>query len=294
MFTGRLRGIMEDLVTFTPDFIRQHFEAVRALYAAPTIDTTTFGPSLLEQGLAFHELSWDQLRAALVGLTRVGLVDKRVQVVLSEHAFLWAWIGQVLLTTYPPTFLARAGEEELGHALDLALRAVLSTGPPDDLDRNSAALLRNRHELAAYIAFPVLESTMRRANADVVNRDGVVIRGPEPNWDFRPGGRCNSIAKLLVRYTGLPSVTSELKDDIANILSDLGPEPYQTIQGWRNPMLHGEYATAVVGGTVLALATRVLLEEIRADYEELAERQRSSVTFWAPHGGQQSHFYPPG
>src|SRR5215217_116395 len=52
---------------------------------------------LLANGVNFHELSHEQLCAALIGLSKVLLRPGLNTIVHQDHSALWAWCGELLL-----------------------------------------------------------------------------------------------------------------------------------------------------------------------------------------------------
>jgi hypothetical protein len=265
----------------------------------------------------FHELDFDELRAATVGLAEVLLLQGMNTIVDADHHLLWAWCGEVLLGRGAP--YAHQAEPEIAELATTALRASLvyaGPGTREAFDQMRAAqnllqlsereLLSHSHVVLVYLSFPLLEAVTRRACPGYVNLRGevqaVFPRLNGQNYAVRQ--RCSSIGDL-VKLLNETVAGTDLRDDLWAILANIasvggGTDPYRVLFDWRNSSLHGEVSLPAIGGTVLTLALRIALESIADDYEthrvaglERAQREVGTAQVigrWSP---APWSFYPP-
>lgn len=230
-----------------------------------------------------HELDYDGVRAALVGLTEILLLPGLNTVVDLDHQLLWSWCGELLLGSRSGITLDR----EIRGLAEIAVRAALAGARPHTLeafesgrqasellDANSNELLQRSHALLPYLAFPLLEAMARRACSSHIDLRGTVLE-PFPRVDgrmYRVGRRCSNVADVL-RLLVSTRAGESLHDDLIEVLDhvaqfgDASADGYDVLFDWRNSSLHGEVSHATIGGTVLSVALLVALDSLRGDYE---------------------------
>lgn len=270
-----------------------------------------------------HDLSYDELREAVVGLTEILLLPGMNTVIDLDHSLLWCWLGELLVGRDGP--LSPSAEREISRLAEVALRAALANvRPPTEqafeearaafelLDNNSGQLLQNAHAVLPYVAFPLLEAVCRRACSTYLDLRGIVLQ-PFPQRNRRlydVGRRCSSVAdalSLLVDTVAAPQLASDLREMLEHIATfgssgdyEFPPDGYAVLFEWRNSSLHGEASLTTIGGTVLSLALLIALDALRADYPQhranalsrgVREVQTAKMTGrWSP---SPWSYYPP-
>src|SRR5689334_8066643 len=68
---------------------------------------------LLNNGVAFDELAYEEIRAACLGLTHVLLLPGQNTIIDEDHRFFWSWTGEVLAGARP-AFVSDDEPELLG------------------------------------------------------------------------------------------------------------------------------------------------------------------------------------
>ena len=274
-------------------------------------------------GVRFHDLSYQELREAAVGLCDILLLPGLNTIIDRDHELLWSWCGEVLLGRDAP--LASTADSEIRELATTTLRASLANVRPpareayerartasDLMEHNAREFLMRAHVVLAYLAFPLLEATARRACSDFVDLRGKVLASfPRASGQqYKVGTTCSSVADLLrlLASTASPSLQKDLADiciHIAELDLNTSPVPtasdgYDIVYRWRNSSLHGEMSLTTIGGTVLTLALLVALDAVRDDYEihrqaalSRAQRELSAgqtIGRWRP---SPYSFYPP-
>ena len=189
---------------------------------------------LLRNGIAFHALEYDELRAACLGLGRVLLLPGLNAIIDLDHIFLWSWCAEVVLSTASPVF--SGAEWELAQLCGACARAALAKARPAvasnaewELHREQNKVIpfhmrqmaANAHLILAYLSFPLLEGVAKKTCRAYVEYDGTV-RQPfsAPRAFGKPrqyptGAKCNSLRDLLHllhRQVASPSLAAALDD----------------------------------------------------------------------------------
>jgi hypothetical protein len=256
---------------------------------------------LLNNGIAFDELPYEEIRAACLGLTRVLLLPGRNTIIDQDHRFFWSWSGEVLAGARP-AFVSDDEPELLG-LMKLLFHAALASDACGT-DSHAAEVLRKRHVLVVYLAFPVLEGFLKKKCGRYVNPAGVVLQsfkvptssgGRRP---YRPGKRCSSVHDLLwLLYEEVAD--AELVDGLDALcehLSQFGTgHPFEVIYQWRNTSLHGSSLLPTIGGTILNTAILIALNAVRESYESIRLRAARRSAFFASTASPRTpwSFYPP-
>ncbi len=278
---------------------------------------------LHQNGVRFHELDYDELRAACVGLTEVLLLPGLNTIIDLDHKLLWSWCGEVLMGRGAP--YNHHVDREMAQLAALTLRCALSgtiarTREAFDqsadarrlLDGNSKEFLGKAHEALPYVAFPFLESVARRACGVFVDLRGSVLQPFQRRSGsmYSTGQRCSNVGDLLallvtqVAPAALQSDLTDVLSHIASLVPGQQGQPsldgYEVVFDWRNSSLHGETSLTTIGGTILSLALLVALDGVRNDYSQLqasalARAQREVSTAAAMKRWEPSpwSYYPP-
>lgn len=236
-------------------------------------------------GLAPHDFTYPELRAAALGLTRVLLLPGLNTVIDFDHQALWAWCAELLVGSRGTFF--SASEHELKGLMGLACRASLagaarpgrygfeeSRKQYEAMEPNARELVTHSHEVLAYLAFPLLEGVLRKVANQYVTYDGKVLQAfAGKNVQYPAGKRCSNLGDLL-RLVESQIAAADLQQALADIqahLTVLSPQqdPYDLIFEWRNSSLHGSARLPTIGGTVLFIAFVVALDNIKGDYDTL-------------------------
>lgn len=247
---------------------------------------------LRNNGIQLHELNYLELRAAVLGLTRV-LVRPGLSTVIDEdHRRLWSWCAELLAGNRSNYFAAE--EREIQDLLGLACRASIARlrypygrppGDPDEwrkelqamndvINPHAQELIHGAHKLLGYLAFPLLEAILKKTCGTYVGLDGTVrtpfsVPGRQP---YTVGGRRISGACDLLWLLYGNVASSDLVaalDDVRAHLRELEPneDPFDLLLRWRNTSLHKEAPLATIGGTVLNVALLIAIEGIAAEYD---------------------------
>jgi len=275
---------------------------------------------LLANGVAFHDLDYDSMRAACIGLTSVLLLPGQNTVVDHDHHALWSWCGQLLCGSQSPYFNGSMEDYPLRQLMELCFRASLvGTYRPDRagweqmqasgrlLDVHAQAWTRGSHTALAYLAFPMLEGVTKRHCSDFVQMDGRAIQ----TWNalrtdggtraYQPGQRCSSLWDLLELLRGTVA-SDELRGDLTQLeahlatFSDDGSPGFKVLYDWRNGSLHGASLNSTVGGTVLNTALLIALSSLREDYDAVRRQTLDQVRRDLQSGSAQRSpwsYYPP-
>lgn len=272
---------------------------------------------LLANGVQFHELDHETMCAALIGLSKVLLRPGLNTIVDQDHFGLWSWCGELLLNPRAQFFpndqreIRSLFETTLHAALAHCRRPITSKEEWQEQNRindlqphHAKQLLLSSSTVLAYLAFPVLEATLKRACSAFVSLDGIVIssfvvpnkQGGHKQYD--PQRICSSLRDLLfLHYTSiagaeLKTLLDQFRGHIA--LLDGTQDPFDLIYSWRNRSLHGTTNFQTIGGTILNLALLISLFEIEQDFEvrRLAALEHCRWEAQSSHKSPWS-FYPP-
>ncbi len=245
---------------------------------------------LLANGVVFHELSHEQLCAALIGLSKVLLRPGLNTIVHQDHLALWSWCGELLLN--PRYQLFSVAQHEIRSLYETVIHAALAhcRKPPATKEerqaQNRIQELQPHHAkqfllesslVVAYLGFPLLEAVLKRACANYVAFDGRVISAfSVPNKQgnprqYNPNSQCSSLRDLLFLHSTavagprLRALVDSLRVHLT--LLDGTQDPFDLLYGWRNQSLHGSTNFQTIGGTVLNFSLLISLFEIEHNFE---------------------------
>lgn len=294
---------------------------------------------LLPNGVVFHELNHEELCAAIIGLSKVQLLPDLRSYTHQDHYALWGWCGELLLNNHvflgydmPP---APEISREIQSLYVACLHAMLvhSVRPSatqeqfDELNRMENLLSRHRMHfieksflIVAYLAFPLLESIIKRACASYVTLNGDVLTAFDvPGGPGRPGkpvkdkkfykptgatgnkgtDQCSSLRDLLFLHHKLvapPRLAALIDSFRAHLTSlDATQDPFDLIYQWRNQTLHGKTNFHTIGATIMNFSLLISIFEIEENFEQnrlLCVAVGGFAEEMIKHRGSRS-FYPP-
>lgn len=274
---------------------------------------------LLNNGIVFHELDHEGLRAACLGLSTVLLMPGLNTVIDWDHQWFWAWCGELLCGSGSDYFSHE--DYELRNLMGLCIRATLAgTYRPDEqgweqqrdqtmsMEPNSREWIQRSQIALGYLAFPLLEGIVKRHCSEYVSMSGEVQQpfevpgsGSGQSRKYLVGRICSSLRDLLwLLHAEVASqeLRSDLDEQRAHLaaFSDLDQGGFQVLYQWRNDSLHGGASLTTIGGTVLNTAFLIALSQIQDNYETVrmaaVDRVRwelqSPTTYRSPWS-----YYPP-
>lgn len=264
-----------------------------------TIGGATEQYRLLRNRIQFHELPYEGIQAACLGLSQVLLLKGVNTFIDLDHKWFWAWAGEVLLSPQSSLFSHSQEEMAINQLFGVCIRASLAgtTAPPQSredwvqkrkvlelTDFNTQQLTQNTHLILAYLSPTLLEGVLKKVCCQYVDYSGQVIMAFDvtnvdgrikhymPNSDPRRG-RCSSLRDLLfLLYNNVSD--NDLKtrlDGIRQHLSSLDSsvDPFDLLYSWRNETLHGQTSFPTIGGTLLNIVIMILFNQIRTNYDQL-------------------------
>jgi hypothetical protein len=252
---------------------------------------------LLNNGIVFHQLTYEELRAACLGLTRRLLLPGRNTIIDDDHRFFWSWTGE-LLAGARPVFVTDQ-ELELQRLTRLVFHASLASRTPTG-DSHARALIEDQHIVLAYLGFPLLEAFLKKKCAKFIDLNGTVLQPFEVRGKRRyvPGKRCSSTRDLLwLLYDTVaePQLIDGL-DTLCRHVSQFGTDhPFNIFYTWRNSSLHGSTLLPTIGGTVLNTSILIALDSIQNSYGTIRADVEARTSFFAGIGDSRASwsFYPP-
>ena len=277
---------------------------------------------LLRNGINFHELSFDQLVAAIDGLTRVLLLPGLNTIVDQDHFGLWSWCSEVILCRETGFFAEE--ERELRKLFETCVRSALvhcrkpaankeewerQVVIDQQLPHNSRYFLQESSLILAYLTFPLLEAVSKKVCSSYVAMDGAVIAKFDiPSKaggvrEYDPNGRwnqkqCSSLRDLLflihlnVASSELKNALSEFRGHVSTL--DNSEDPFDVVYKWRNQSLHGSTSFQTIGGTLLNLVLLIVIHQLSGRYDLLKNKTIERCR-WEMQSGHRSpwSFYPP-
>jgi len=151
----------------------------------------------------------------------------------------------------------------------------------------------------AYLAFPLLEQTLRATCSRHFGVDGRITHAFETPGQFTRrhlytvGGTCGNIGDLLWLYrqhyasakmgANLDSIDAHVAATVPG--AELG---FRVIHLWRNETMHGTAVLPIIGAAVFSLAVLIALAGRERDFGEAVTRTLKSVAG----GDDAARFYP--
>jgi hypothetical protein len=269
-------------------------KAVRRPEGGWTLDGESADFRLLRNGIVFHELTFDESRAAALGLGQVLLLPGLNTIIDSDHLFFWMWMAQVIL--HPDSLVFDNDHRDVHTLFGTATRAVMANVRPPTASRqereHTVALdqfipfhlreMRGQsHLILASLSFPLLEAACKIACADFISLDGLVRntftvqRRDQSSRTYGAGQVCSSLRDLLLLLQNDVAGT-ELKHDLSaysSYLESVDPSQhgFDLVYRWRNASLHGAASYSTVGGSIYNLAILIFLHRLRGRYAIAAQ-----------------------
>ncbi len=254
---------------------------------------------LIANGIKFHELEFDELQAACIGLTET-MVPRVITggYICPDHHRFWGWCVQVLLTAPIRNIVPTSGD--LIHQL-LESSACLILGgesyvlaPLDykhskDYDWCLERLISRKLFILKFLTYLLLESLLKAHCSSFVQADGTVTtqfsiqRRNGSNRLYNPGNRCSSLRDLFILLQQ-SSASPELLETLQRLESHfqrLDPTPFiDLLYEWRNATLHGTSEITAVSGTSFNLCLLLCLELVQPNYAGLQQAAVQNVVNW--------------
>ncbi|HIF9437202.1 TPA: hypothetical protein ACX6SL_001317 [Photobacterium damselae] len=273
---------------------------------------------LLRNGIQFHELEYQSLKVATIGLSRVLLLRGLNTVIDQDHFALWSWCAELILNHDSNIF--EHDEHELRKLFETCIRASLANCTKPTSSREEWEQQANRTQLIphnakyfvqeaslalAYLAFPLLEGICKKLCSAYIGMDGKVsqvFKVPSRNKGFKiydPDGKwnqkqCSSLRDLLHLTSQLyPSSELEILKAHIQTLGD-GSDAFDVIYRWRNESLHGTTSFQTIGGTLLSFAIFLLLNKLEQNFEQIRVKTLEHCRWNAQHENRSPwSYYPP-
>lgn len=217
-----------------------------------------------------------------------------------DYRLVWAWCAEILVGAGRGGALLR--EPTLGTLLTVASHAILAREVPAHIlgvDKHARHLVDDHAFALAYLAFPLLERTLRSSCPRHFGADGRITHAFDTPGHltrrhlYTAGGTCGSIGDLLWLYrqhyasaemgANLDAIDAHIAATVPG--SALG---FRVIHQWRTETMHGTAALPVIGAVVFSVAILVALVGREHDYGDAVARALTSATVAI--GGAE--FYP--
>jgi len=277
---------------------------------------------LLRNNIQFHDLDFEQLVAAISGLTKVLLLPGLNTIVDQDHFGLWSWCSEVVL--FRETNFFEHNEHEIRKLFETCSRASLAhcrkpilnheewrkqTEIEQQLPHHAKYFLQESSLTLAYLGFPLLESISKKICQPYVGMDGVVktpFQVPSKTGgtrEYDPNGKwnqkqCSSLRDLLfliyshLADNHLKAALTEFRAHISSL--DNSEDPFDIVYKWRNQSLHGTTSFQTIGGTLLNLSLIMCLHQLEDRYDELKNKVLDQCRWNAQHQHKSPwSFYPP-
>lgn len=283
---------------------------------------------LFNNGVHFHNLSVDELKASIVGLTVIHLLPhaNRISYTIPEHSHLWAWCAEIIMNEDSDIFSHE--EYELQSLFEACIRASLAKCNKPVSSREEFQKLVQQDRLTphnvknfsshsslilSYLTFPLLEGICKKLCNDFILMDGRIIQEfavprryakdtlytpkPRRNKERLEKNKCSSLRDLLIFTMNHPS-SENIQDEINKIKSylykvDSQTDPFDLIYDWRNQSLHGSTNFMTIGGTLLNLALLLLINQTSGRYEQLRKSTVDQLDDLREMGHAPWVYYPP-
>jgi hypothetical protein len=274
---------------------------------------------LLRNGIQFHDLDFEQLVAAIDGLTKVLLLPGLNTVVDQDHFGLWSWCSEVIL--FRETNFFNNDEREVRKLFETCVRASLvhcrkptpnhkewqkQVELEQQLPHHARYFLQESSLTLAYLGFPLLESVSKKICCSYVGMDGQVIApfnvpnktGGVKKYDPMHQKQCSSLRDLLfliynnLAEEQLKKALTEFRDHISTL--DNSEDPFDIVYKWRNQSLHGTTSFQTIGGTLLNLTMLMIVHQLAEQYQGLKTQVIEHCRWEARHEHKSPwSFYPP-
>ena len=299
---------MQEQINLSPQSIQDHYknnqQAIPSEHGG-----LQFNPNATRElshiGSQVHNLTFESLRAALIGVQNSCLFPGPWLITTQDIFHTWAWCAQLILDCrsekYEDYDDAYDFKQQLTNAT-IALFANKINSNTELLPHYDRLLVGKSFDIFPYLTFPLLETTLRMVSKQYINQKGIVTK------DFiaykKTGGikrryaindKCSSARDLLDLY--YRTTDQEQKEKIDECLTCIGAEDtydaLNQIYDWRNGFMHGSEITNFAGCSVLTLCFLILLHFHSDEFE--AMREQAFYGVWHAGGERRADwsFYPP-
>ncbi len=249
--------------------------------------------SLKRKGYDIRSFTYDELRAACVGLTYSMLFRGMNMVVTEDHKILWDTIGRHLLD--PPSLYFKESHNAPFPTEYRAFRELFVTTIKTSTGE-WALFQKHRNpnwnwfqmpaeyswvdslNPATYLVYPLLEAVLKETLSLFIERNGIVKKKftvQKRSYNSKGKTRCSSVDHMLDLLRQQQNL-SDLNKDLSLVyehIAFLYPghiNPTSVIsQEWRNPAMHGEDNAPTAFGVVLNIALLIAMDYVK---DELKKR----------------------
>jgi hypothetical protein len=246
--------------------------------------------SLINAGYNIQSFSYDEFRAACVGLSYTSVYRGMNMILGNDHRILWDTVGRHLLepsSLYfnedPNQGIPKEITEEYRAFRSLFVATIKTTThewmlfqqhPLSDwsgVQRPPGAPIA-RFQPAGYLVYPLLEAVLKESLSDYLDRDGTVTEEFQigRKRPYSPGdegrNRCSSVSdmlRLLDQQDDRPNLNHDLRL-IYEHISSLYDGDYATnviANKWRNPAIHGENHIPTAYGVLLNIVLLIAMDD---------------------------------
>lgn len=262
---------------------------------------------LSRNGIAFHQLQYDEILPAIGYVTSTLLLPGLNSVVTQDHLSLIAWCQQVILDRnhISQSPLENRNYHKMAEICSSLELIDFHSGSEINRSTEWLTIMGERGMIIACLAFPLLEGGLKICCSDFVTIDGVVKQDFEISLVNRnnetykhkqkAGDKISSLKVLLQLYHELVAShpAKEAVSIIKNSLSRLHPQvdPMQLIYDWRNSTLHGADSFSTIGGTILGLTFIVEISKEKDNYEDFRKQTIENCRFKSKSESPMWYFY---
>ena len=273
---------------------------------------------LLENGTDFPSLKYDELMAAIIGLSKVLLRPGLNAVIDFDHYALWAWCGELLLGPMAQIKIHNQNTmpHEINELYQATIRAALahcerpSKPQPREardysefMNPTAATYLKNASSMIlAYLTFPLLEALLKQVCREYVAQDAKVIKefsrlskkGQPYNSKIGDEAGISILLNLLYDHVANPDLKA-LLDRYRNHLQTTGDavDAFELIYHWRCSSLHGTTNFPTIGGVILNLCLLISIYQIKDSFEDCVREGNMAWPRSINGGPSIDNFYPP-
>jgi len=250
--------------------------------------------SLINAGYDIQSFSYDEFRAACVGLTYTSVYARMNAVVGVDHMALWDTLGRYLLepkslyfNRHPDQGIPQEITSEFSAFLNLFVTTIKTAThewmlfqqePISDWRwyKNPPGTPVGRLQPASYLVYPLLEAVLKQSLSHYLDRDGTVTADFQiGNTTYSPGdgsrnkstlNRCSRVSHML-RLLDQQNDRPNLNHDLLLIyehISSLYDGDYATniiANEWRNPAIHGEDHIPTAYGVLLNIVLLIAMDD---------------------------------
>jgi hypothetical protein len=206
-----------------------------------------------------------------------------------DYRLVWAWCAEILVGAGSGVWLHR--EPALDRLFTVASHTVLARHVPAQIqgvNMHARELVDAQGVVLAYLAFPLLEQTLRASCTRHFGADGRITRAFETPGQltrrhlYTAGGTCSSIGDLLWLYRqhyASAEMGANLDAIDAHIVATVpGAElGFRVIHQWRNETMRGTAVLPVIGAAVFSIAMLIALAGRERDFGDAVSRVLAST-----------------